>query len=107
MGDGGGSVGGRVGGVAGVAVAPPRDLHQLAALMHELEPERDYEIEPEGRNVAFTVHGQERCEEMLGCGALHDPDNLELTTALASVSRSSNVAVRVPTRSSFSASRQS
>ncbi len=68
--------------IAGVLDAPPRDLHDLADLVKELEPEVDYEIDERGDTVTLTEEGVERCQSWLRCENLHTSENLELLTAL-------------------------
>ncbi|MCX7745859.1 MAG: accessory Sec system translocase SecA2 [Clostridia bacterium] len=47
-------------------------------LMHGV----DYEFDQYGRNIYLTERGLFRAEEILGCGNLYAPDNLELLTGL-------------------------
>ncbi|MGE5633434.1 MAG: accessory Sec system translocase SecA2 [Caulobacteraceae bacterium] len=54
----------------------------LSRLIKGLKKGKDYEIDQYERNVFLTDEGLQRIEEMLGCGNLYMPENLELLTGL-------------------------
>ena len=68
--------------IAGVVDSPPRDLHHVAELVKELDPQKDYEVDEATDNVLLTEEGIERCQAWLRCDNLHASRNLELLTAL-------------------------
>jgi preprotein translocase subunit SecA len=56
--------------------------YRVAEIVRHLEPRAHFRIEDDGRNVDLTDAGIERAQDLLGCGALHDRENLELLTQL-------------------------
>ena len=52
----------------------------LSDTIKKLSPYEDYEIDQYGRNVYLTERGLARVEDILECGNLYDPENLERLT---------------------------
>ena len=55
---------------------------RLASLVASLEPGVHYDADEYGRDVELTDAGIERIESTLGCGRLHDEENLGILTEL-------------------------
>ncbi len=68
--------------IAGSTGPPEIDPCRAAELVRNLDPRRDYQTDEFARNVHFTESGLDRLEAVLGCGGLHDADNLALLTEL-------------------------
>ncbi|NQT11241.1 MAG: accessory Sec system translocase SecA2, partial [Planctomycetes bacterium] len=69
--------------IAGAAAAPRIDPYRAAELIRGLDPKTDYETDEFSRNVHFTESGLDGLEQTLGCGSLHDAENLGLLTELS------------------------
>jgi preprotein translocase subunit SecA len=67
--------------LAGSAVEGDLDM-QMAEIVRGLDPESDYEVDEDARNVHLTEGGARRAEEALGGVELYDEDNLDTLTRL-------------------------
>ncbi|MHC4646530.1 MAG: accessory Sec system translocase SecA2 [Planctomycetota bacterium] len=56
--------------------------YDMAELVRRLAPAMDFYTDEYERNVNLTESGLDRAEEILGCGNLHEPENLLLLTGL-------------------------
>lgn len=54
----------------------------MAELVRSLQPGGDFQRDAYSRNVYLTESGLDRAEALLGCGNLHEPENLLLLTEL-------------------------
>lgn len=57
-------------------------LYNAAALAGELNPERDFAVDENARNIFLTDAGITTVENRLDCGPLHNPENFERLTRL-------------------------
>ncbi len=58
------------------------DAFQLSSIIRSLKQDQDYEIDQYEDNVYFTDLGLTHLEEILKCGNLYDPENLDLLSRL-------------------------
>ena len=68
--------------IAGSTSTADSDPYRAAKLVRTLDGERDFQTDEFSRNVHFTEIGLDRLEAALGCGSLHDANNLMLLTEL-------------------------
>jgi preprotein translocase subunit SecA len=68
--------------IAGSTSASELDPYGAAEVVRRLDPEADFRRDEFSRNVHFTEAGLDRLEISLGCGSLHDTENLQLLTEL-------------------------
>ncbi len=68
--------------IAATTVGPQIDPYDMAEIVRGLTPNRDFDTDTYSRNVNLTESGLDRAEEILGCGNLHDRENLLLLTGL-------------------------
>jgi preprotein translocase subunit SecA len=66
--------------IAGDVEKPPLAPRRLAEIASGLRPGRDFDTDDGQRNIFLTDTGVSRLEEVLGCGNLHAPENLDLLT---------------------------
>ena len=66
--------------IAGSREVGTLNTSMIAALVRDLDPEIHYEVEENGRNVFLTEAGLQRLEAVIGCGYLHDADNVKWLT---------------------------
>ncbi len=69
--------------IAGSTSPADSDPYRAAELIRELDAERDFQTDEFSRNVHFTEISLDRLEAVLGCGSLHDADNVMLLTELS------------------------
>ncbi len=69
--------------IAGTAAEEgAHDAARFALLVAQLEAGTHYEQDEYARNAYLTEEGLDRVEALLGCGSLHDADNLHLLTGV-------------------------
>jgi preprotein translocase subunit SecA len=68
--------------IAGNAAEPPKSPHAVAEIVRRLGPGIDFDTDEYARNVNLTETGLTRLEALIGCGNLHDPENLRILTEL-------------------------
>ncbi len=68
--------------IAGNVEGDYHNKQGLSAIVRELRANLDYEIDQYESNVYLTDTGLIHVEDILGCGNIYDPQNLELLTAL-------------------------
>ena len=69
--------------IAGSTTSVETDPYRAAKLVGTLQETRDFQTDEFSRNVQFTETGLDSLESVLGCGSLHDADNLTLLTELS------------------------
>lgn len=70
--------------IAGDIGEKEETVRSLPNILRNLKAGTDYMVDPYESNVYFTDSGLVRTEELLGCGNLYAPHNLELLTCLNS-----------------------
>lgn len=68
--------------IAGSTGKPETDPGHLAEIAKALKMDEDIETDEGKRNVYLTDSGLKRLENLLGCGNIHDPKNLDLLTRI-------------------------
>lgn len=70
--------------IAGNIDEGKENFHYLSSIVKSLKEGKDYELDQYDRNIFLSDNGLIRVEELLGCGNLYEPQNLELFTRLNS-----------------------
>jgi preprotein translocase subunit SecA len=68
--------------IAGSTGKPKTDPGHLAEIAKSLRMDTDIETDEGKRNIYLTDSGLQRVETLLGCGNIHDPENLDLLTSI-------------------------
>ncbi|MBN2588536.1 MAG: hypothetical protein JXA96_01635, partial [Sedimentisphaerales bacterium] len=68
--------------IAANTTEPEIDYFRMTEVVKSLEADVDFDIDEYSRNVNLTESGLDRVESLLGCGSLHDDENLFLLTAI-------------------------
>jgi preprotein translocase subunit SecA len=68
--------------LAGSTENPESDLYFIAGLVRKLKWGADYNTDHYSRNIYLTDRGLDRIEATLGCGSLHDDENVMLLTEI-------------------------
>lgn len=68
--------------IAGDVPEAEENPFHFARIVRGLKPGQDYELDRYGSNIYLTDLGLLHVEEILGCGNLYDPENLELLAGL-------------------------
>ena len=69
--------------IAGSTEACRIDPYRAAAMVRSLDSQRHFKSDEFARNVRFTELGFDKLESELGCGSLHNAENLDLLTELS------------------------
>lgn len=68
--------------IAGDIEEERKSLHYLSSIVKGLKEGKDYELDLYDRNIYLTDEGLLSVEQILGCGNLYEPQNLDLLTRL-------------------------
>jgi len=68
--------------IAGSVEDEVMNLYDAAAVVRNLRPEADFDIDENARNIFLTDGGITTLEASLACGPLHNPENFERLTRL-------------------------
>ena len=68
--------------IAGSVGESLEDPGHLAEMVKSLKPAIDFETDEGKRNIFLTDHGLKHFEDVLNCGNLHAPENLDLLTRI-------------------------
>ncbi len=68
--------------IAGRTGMSQMQTFQMAEVAKALQQGSDFEMDDGKRNIYLTDQGLEKVEDILGCGSLHDPENLDKLTKL-------------------------
>jgi len=68
--------------IAGGATVAEARLSRATQIVRGLDADSDFSTDEYSRNVYLTDPGLDRVESLLGCGSLHDPENLGVLSEL-------------------------
>ncbi|MBI4470018.1 MAG: preprotein translocase subunit SecA, partial [Acidobacteria bacterium] len=64
--------------ISGPSEESTQKYYDADAVVRRLEKELDYQLDEKARSASMTEKGVEKCEQLLGCGNLYDPGNIDL-----------------------------